>query len=125
MIIKQQAKLFILLMQEGNFITHLIVGIRVTLCALLAAGAQHHGAEALSSEAAQPAQVLGRLPTFATNTFIFTVAQARGGVRGTGVGVARSNNRSGLASALLLPRSSLVTILALVVTPRLVLAIRL
>jgi hypothetical protein len=60
-IIKQQAKLFILLTQEGEFITHLVVGIRVrvALCALLAAGAQCHGAEAVSSEAAQPAQVLG------------------------------------------------------------------
>jgi hypothetical protein len=53
---------------------------------------------------------------------------ARGGVRGTGVDVARSNHRSALASALLLPRSSLVLVLvlvlALVVTPRPVLAIR-
>jgi hypothetical protein len=57
---KQQAKLFILLMQEGKFITHLVVGIgvRVALCAVLAAGAQRHGAEAVSSEAAQPAQIL-------------------------------------------------------------------
>jgi hypothetical protein len=31
-------------------------------------------AEAVSSEAAQPAQVLGRLPTLATITFIFTAA---------------------------------------------------
>jgi hypothetical protein len=76
MIIKQQSKLFILLTQEGEFITHLIVGIRVrvALCALLAAGAQRHGAEAVSSEAAQPAQVLGRLPALAMITFIFTVA---------------------------------------------------
>jgi hypothetical protein len=29
------------------------------LCALLAAGAQRHGAEVISSEASQPAQVLG------------------------------------------------------------------
>jgi hypothetical protein len=60
-IIKQQAKPFILLTQEGEFITHLIVGVRVrvTLCALLAAKTQCHGAEAVSSEAAQPAQVLG------------------------------------------------------------------
>jgi hypothetical protein len=54
MIIKQQAKPFILLMQEGKFITHLIigVGVRVALGAILAAGAQRHGAEAVSSEAA-------------------------------------------------------------------------
>jgi hypothetical protein len=39
MIIKQQAKPFILLMQEGEFITRLVIGIRVrvALCALLAA----------------------------------------------------------------------------------------
>jgi hypothetical protein len=54
MIIKQQAKPFILLMQEGKFITYLVirVGVRVTLVALLAAGAKRHGAEAISSEAA-------------------------------------------------------------------------
>jgi hypothetical protein len=76
MIIKQQAKPFILLTQEGKFITHLVVGVRVrvALCALLVAGAQRHGAEAVSSEAAQPAQVLGRLPALATITFIFTTA---------------------------------------------------
>jgi hypothetical protein len=76
MIIKQKAKPFILLTQEGEFITHLVVGfrVRVTLCALLAAGAQRHGAEAVSSEAAQPAQVLGRLHALATITFIFTAA---------------------------------------------------
>jgi hypothetical protein len=76
MIIKQQAKPFILLTQEGKFITHLVVGVgvRVALCALLAAGAQRHGAEAVSSEAVQPAQVLGRLPALATITFIFTAA---------------------------------------------------
>jgi hypothetical protein len=60
-------------------------------------------------------------------TFIFTAARARGGVHGIGVDVARSNHHSGLASALLLPRSSLVLViafvLALVVTPRPVLAI--
>jgi hypothetical protein len=76
MIIKQQAKPFILVTPEGKFITHLIVGIkvRVALCALIAAGAQRHGAEVVSSEAAQPAQVLGRLPALATITFIFTTA---------------------------------------------------
>jgi hypothetical protein len=76
MIIKQQAKPIILLMQEGKFITHLVVeiGVQVALCALLAAGAQRQGAEAVSSEAAQPAQVLGRLPALATITFIFTAA---------------------------------------------------
>jgi hypothetical protein len=75
-IIEQQAKPFILLTQEGEFITHLVVGVRVrvALCALLAAGAQRHGAEAVSREAAQPAQVLGRLPALATITFIFTAA---------------------------------------------------
>jgi hypothetical protein len=123
MIIKQQAKLFILLMQEGKFITHLVVrvGVRVALVALLAAGAKHHGTKAVSSEAAQPAHVLGRLPALASITFIFTATRARGRVRGTGVDVARSNHRSGLASALLLPRLSLVLVLplvlVLVVTP--------
>jgi hypothetical protein len=60
MIIKQQAKPFIFLMQEGKFISYLVVGVgvRVALVALLAAGAKCHGAEAVSSEAAQPAQVL-------------------------------------------------------------------
>jgi hypothetical protein len=76
MIIKQQAKSFILLTQEGKFITHLVVGVevRVALCALLATGAQLHGAEAVSSEAAQPAKVLGRLSALAMITFIFTAA---------------------------------------------------
>jgi hypothetical protein len=61
-------------MQEGKFITHLIVGVgvQVPLVALLAAGAKRHGAEVVSSEAAQPAQVLGRLPALAPITFIFT-----------------------------------------------------
>jgi hypothetical protein len=60
MIIKQQAQPFIFLMQEGKFISYLVVGVgvRVALVALLAAGAKCHGAEAVSSEAAQPAQVL-------------------------------------------------------------------
>jgi hypothetical protein len=55
---------------------HLIVGIRVrvALCALLAAGPQRHGVEAVSREAAQPAQVLGRLPALATIAFVFTAA---------------------------------------------------
>jgi hypothetical protein len=35
---------------------------------------QCHGAEAVSSEKAQPAQVLGRLHALATITFIFIVA---------------------------------------------------
>jgi hypothetical protein len=76
MIINQQAKPFILLTQEGKFITHLVVGVRVrvALYALVAAGAQRHGAEAVSSEAAQPAQVLGQLPALAMITFIFTAA---------------------------------------------------
>jgi hypothetical protein len=80
-----------------------------------------------SGEAAQPAQVPGRLPIPVMTTFIFTATRARGGVRGTGVDVAHSNNRSGLASALLLPRSSLILVLALVlalvVAPRPVLSI--
>jgi hypothetical protein len=61
MIIKQQAKSFILLTQKGKFIMHLVVGVgvRVALVALLTAGAKCHGAEDVSSEAAQPAQVLG------------------------------------------------------------------
>jgi hypothetical protein len=73
-IIKQQTNPFIFLTQEGEFITHLVVGIRVrvALCALLSTGTQRHGAEAVSCEAAQPAQVLGRLPALATITFIFT-----------------------------------------------------
>jgi hypothetical protein len=76
MIIKQQAKPFIPLTQEGEFVTHPIIGVRVrvALCALLIAGAQCHGAEAISSEAAQPVHVLGRLPALATITFIFTAA---------------------------------------------------
>jgi hypothetical protein len=61
MIIKQQTKPFILLMQEGKIVMYLILGIRVrvTLVTLLAAGPKSHGAEAISSEAAQPTQVLG------------------------------------------------------------------
>jgi hypothetical protein len=75
-IIKQQAKPFILVTQDGKFIMHLVVGIRVrvALCALFAAGTQCHGAESISSEAAQPAQVLGRLPALAMIIFIFTAA---------------------------------------------------
>jgi hypothetical protein len=74
MIIKQQAKPLILLAQERKFITHLVVGIRVrvALCDLLAARAQRHGVEAVSREAAQPAQVLGRILALATITFVFT-----------------------------------------------------
>jgi hypothetical protein len=52
MIIKQQAKPFILLMQEGKFISYLVVGVGVTLVVLLGARAKRHGAEAVSSEAA-------------------------------------------------------------------------
>jgi hypothetical protein len=57
MIIKQSTKPFILLAQEGKIIMHLVIRlrVRVALCALLAAGAQRHGAEAVSSEEAQPA----------------------------------------------------------------------
>jgi hypothetical protein len=51
-----------------------LVRVRVALCALLAAGAQCHGAEAVSSEAAHPARVLGRLPALAMITFVFTAA---------------------------------------------------
>jgi hypothetical protein len=76
MVIKKRAKPFIFLTQEGKFITHLVVGtrVRVALCAILAAGAQRHGAETVSHEAAQPAQVLGRLPALATIAFVFTAA---------------------------------------------------
>jgi hypothetical protein len=54
MIIKKQSKLFILLTQEGKFITYLVtgVGVRVVVVALLATRAKCHGAEAVSSEAA-------------------------------------------------------------------------
>jgi hypothetical protein len=63
MIIKKQANPFILLTQEGKFISYLVVrvGVRVALVALLAIGTKRHGAEVVSSEAAQPVQVLGRL----------------------------------------------------------------
>jgi hypothetical protein len=76
MITKQRAKPFILLTQEVKLITHLVVGVRlrVALCALIAARAQRHGAKVVSCEAAQPAQVLGRLPALATITFVFTAA---------------------------------------------------
>jgi hypothetical protein len=74
MVIKQLAKTVILLMQEGKLVTHLILGVRVrvTLVTLLAAGATSHAAEAISREAAQPAQVLGGLLVLASITFIFT-----------------------------------------------------
>jgi hypothetical protein len=57
MIIKQQAKRFILLTQEGKFITYFVirVRVRVALVPLLAAGAKRHGAKAVFREAAQPA----------------------------------------------------------------------
>jgi hypothetical protein len=60
-VIKQQAKPFILLTQEGKLVTYLIirVRVRVALVTLLAAGAKYHGVEAISSKAAQPTQVLG------------------------------------------------------------------
>jgi hypothetical protein len=60
-VIKQQAKPFILLTQEGKLVMYLILGIRVrvTLVSLLATGAKLHGVGAISSEAAQPTQVLG------------------------------------------------------------------
>jgi hypothetical protein len=90
------------------------VGVRVALVALLATGAKRHCAEAITSEAAQPTQVLGWFPTLAPITFIFTSTRARGGVHRIGVDVARSNHCSSLALALLLPRSSLVLVLALV-----------
>jgi hypothetical protein len=74
MVIKQQAKPFILLTQERKFVTYLVIGVgaRVALLALLAAGAKRHGTETISSEAAQPTQVLGWLPAFVPITFIFT-----------------------------------------------------
>jgi hypothetical protein len=61
MVIKQQAKPFILLMQEGKLVMYLIlgVGVRVALVTLLTVGSKRHGAEAISSKAAQPTQVLG------------------------------------------------------------------
>jgi hypothetical protein len=70
-------------MQEWKFITYLVVGVgvRVALVALLAAGAKRHGTEAVSGEAGQSTQVLGRLPTLAPITFIFTATRARSGVR--------------------------------------------
>jgi hypothetical protein len=45
-----------------------------SLCVLFLLPEISHGAEAVSSEAAQPAQVLGRLPALATITFVFTAA---------------------------------------------------
>jgi hypothetical protein len=102
---------------------YLIIGVRVrvALVALLAAGAKRHGAEAISSEADQPTQVLGWLLALAPITFVVTTTRARGGVCGTGVDVACSNHCSSLASDILLPRSSLVLVLplvlVLVVTP--------
>jgi hypothetical protein len=73
-VIKQLAKTLILLTQEGQLVTYLIlkVGVRVTLVNLLAAGATSHAVEAISREAAQPAQLLGRLFVLALITFIFT-----------------------------------------------------
>jgi hypothetical protein len=61
MVIKQQAKSFILLMQEGKLITYLIlrVGVRVTLVTLLAAEAKRHGADAITSEVVQSTQIIG------------------------------------------------------------------
>jgi hypothetical protein len=66
------------MIQEGKLITYLIlrIRVRVALVILLAARAKRHGAEAISSEAAQPTQVLGRLPALAPITFIFTTARA-------------------------------------------------
>jgi hypothetical protein len=93
---------------------------------LLAVGATSHAAEAISREAAQPAQVLGRLLVLAPITFIFAATPARGRVSGAGVDVARSDHRSGLpAVAVLLPRLSLVLMLVLVIVivPRSVLAV--
>jgi hypothetical protein len=109
--------MLILLTQEGKLVTYLIlgVGVRVTLVTLLAAGAKSHAAEAISHEAAQPAQVLGSLLDLEPITFIFATARARGRVGGAGVDVARSDYHSGLpASAILLPRPSLVLVLVLV-----------
>jgi hypothetical protein len=89
---------------------------------LLATGATSQAAEAISREAAQPAQVLGRLLVLAPITFIFAATRAQGRVSGAGVDVARSGHRSGLlASVILLPRPSLV--LVLVIAPRSILAV--
>jgi hypothetical protein len=64
--------MLVLLTQEGNLITYLILGVivRVTLVTLLAARATSHAVEAISREAAQPAQVLGRLLVLVAITFI-------------------------------------------------------
>jgi hypothetical protein len=120
--------MLILLTQEGKIITYLVLGVevRVTLVTLLAAGATSHAAEAISREAAQPAQVLGSLLVLAPITFIFIATQARGRVGGTGVDVAHSDHHSSFpASVVLLPRPSLilVLILVLVIVPRFVLAV--
>jgi hypothetical protein len=65
-------------MQEGKVVMYLIFGVRVrvALVTLLAAEAKRHGAEAISSGAAQPTQVLGWLPALALITFIFTTTRA-------------------------------------------------
>jgi hypothetical protein len=93
---------------------------------LLVAGATSHATEAISREAAQPAQVLGRLTVHALITFIFAATSAPGRVGGAGVDVACYDNRSGLpAAAVLLPRPSVVLVLVLVllIMPQSVLAI--
>jgi hypothetical protein len=108
-------------------VSHLIlrIGVRVALVTLLAGGATSHAAEAISREVAEPSQVLGRLLVIASITFIFTTTRAQGRVGGAGVDVARSDHRSGLPTAAVLPRPSLilVLVLVLVITPRSVLAV--
>jgi hypothetical protein len=80
-----------------------------------------HAAEAISREAAQLAQVLGRLLALMPITFIFATTGARGRVGGAGVDVACSDHGSGLLdTTVLLPRAPLVlvVVLVLVITPR-------
>jgi hypothetical protein len=83
----------------------------------------------LSAMVQKPSLAKQLSPLRFLDDFLSLRRSARGGVRGTGVDVARSNHHSGLASTLLLPRSSPVLalglVLALVVAPRPVLAIRL
>jgi hypothetical protein len=60
-VIKQLAKMLILLTQEGKLVMYLIlgVGVRVSLVTLLATEATSYPAEAISRIVAQPTKVLG------------------------------------------------------------------
>jgi hypothetical protein len=74
-----------------------------------------HAVDAISREAAQLTQVLGRLLVLAPITFVFAATRAQGRVGGAGVDVSRSNHCSGLpATVVHLPRLSLVLVLVLV-----------